>query len=122
VNPTTAPPSTATEALPPLADGIVITSIQVGGVTEAEVRVEGTTTLPTSTCIRTTLMVEGEAVAWWPGDACADRDGQRWALAAPLPEDGLDPTATYTFEAESVSDPVVTAQPFPFDVAPPPEP
>ena len=115
-------PATGTiEDLPPFADDeIVITSIQVRGSNGSEIYVEGTTTFSADTCIRTALLAEGALVNWWPADTCVSRNGEHWHLSTALPAGTLDPAAIYTLEAESDTEPAITAVPFHFDVSPPP--
>jgi hypothetical protein len=98
---------------------IAVTDVHV---TEDQVAVRGTTTLPDDACVRTELWADGTPLAWWPTDACAPVTDGEWQMVIPLEEyQALQSSVQYIVRAYQPGGPNVVST-FPFDLDGPPMP
>jgi hypothetical protein len=108
---------------PPPADEPPQGALSVEGVevTETQVVVRGTSTLPAGTCISAELWAAGVRQTWWPTDVCAPVETGAWELVVPLPDDqALQPGVQYMLRAYQPGGPNVVSI-FPFDLDAPPQ-
>jgi len=120
----TVPSPTATVVSVGRPDRIVISGVSVRY--RDAIVIKGGSTLPDGSCILTRLFTSDDPVPWWPDQACAEVRNGGWLLVVKLTEEGetheLSEDVEYVVAAWSKDDPTVEAQPFPFDLQPPPDP
>jgi hypothetical protein len=108
----------ADESQPP-SGRITVEGVEV---TAAQVAVRGTSTLPDGTCVSTELWADGVLQDWWPTDACAPVQDDRWSLTVLLePGQAPEPGVQYMLRAYQPGGPNIVAT-FPFDLDAPPLP
>jgi hypothetical protein len=97
-------------------------SIEGVEVTDAQVAVRGTSTLPDEACVSAELWADGVLQAWWPTDACASIQEGQWALTVLLePGQALESGVQYMLRAYQPGGPDIVST-FPFDLDAPPLP
>lgn len=119
----TAPSPTPTVVSFGRPDRIVISGVSVRY--RDAIVIKGGSTLPDGSCILTRLFTGNVPVPWWPDQTCAEVRKGGWLLVVKLTEDGvsheLSEDVEYVIAAWSQDDPAVEAEPFPFDLQPPPD-
>jgi hypothetical protein len=105
---------------PPTGD-ITIKGVEV---TDEQVAIRGTSTLPDDTCVSAELWADGAPLTWWPTDICALITEGTWELAIPLnAEQALQPGVQYMVRAYQPGGPnIVSTMPFDLDAPPSPPP
>jgi hypothetical protein len=97
----------------PSSDRITIEGVQVS---DAQVVIRGTSTLPDGTCVSTELWADGAPLTWWPAEACAPIRQRAWELGFPLEAgQALQPGVQYVVRAFQPGGPDIVAT-FPFDL------
>ncbi len=108
----------------PNQDRVIIESVQIDSSTGLLV-VSGSTTLSDGDCILTELWSDGEPVAWWPAETCAELQGGAWQLEIALGQgdapEALAPEVTHMVRAFQRNGPDVQSQ-FAIDLSGPPTP
>ncbi len=103
------------------APSIVIEAVRV--TARGSILFAGTSILPDGTCLRTRLLADGEAVAWWP-TTCATVRGGKWEMVVALGSGSapteLDKDTSYQLRAWPDGDEAQQAEPFEFDLTTPP--
>ena len=91
-------------------------------VSDEQVIVHGTSTLPDGTCLGIELCADGALQTWWSADACAPIRQGAWELVVPLEAgQALRPGVQYMVRAYQPGGPNIVAT-FPFDLDGPPTP
>lgn len=119
-NASTSPASIQTESAP----RVIIDRVQVTQGTG--IYVTGGGTVPDGGCVKTELLADGAALAWWPRDICVEVGAGRWELLTALGRDGapeqLDSNVQYEMRAWWPEQPDTSSTRFPFDLEGPPQP
>jgi hypothetical protein len=91
-------------------------------VSDEQVIIHGTSTLPDGTRLSTELWADGAMQTWWSTDACAPIRQGAWELVVPLEAgQALEPGVQYMVRAYQPGGPNIVAT-FPFDLDGPPSP
>jgi uncharacterized lipoprotein YbaY len=111
-------PPTPTTVPSNLAAQISIVSVQIED--QGNIFAGGDTSLPDEACIKTELLADGAAMAWWPRDFCAAASAGKWGILVPLGLNGapqkLQKGVQYELRAWWPDTPEETLTRFPFDL------
>jgi hypothetical protein len=90
-------------------------------VSEVQIIVRGTSTLPDGDCVHTELFAGELPLSWWPRDACGQVQQREWELIVPLDGHQIDASVDYVIKAYlEGSDEIVAT--LAFDTDSPPQP
>jgi hypothetical protein len=96
-------------------------SIDHVAVSEDQIVVLGTSTLPDGDCVYTELFAGEVPLSWWPTDACGQVQQREWELIVPLDGHKIDASVDYVIHAYLEGSDEIAAT-LAFDTAGPPQP